>query len=78
MLKIKMFKLNRNTAMFLLLLFSSTAYGQHRGDLLSFQGLDLSSGYGVKSLAMGGAFSAFDGELDALYWNPAGLSGIEK
>ncbi len=51
-------------------------YAQHRGDNLAFQGLDMSDGIGVKARAMGGAFSAVSGELEALYWNPAGLIGI--
>lgn len=49
---------------------------QHRGDNLRFQGLDLINRNGVRATAMGGAFTAASGELDALFWNPAGLAGI--
>ncbi len=49
---------------------------QHRGDNLSFQGLDLANRNGVRAVAMGGAFTAASGELDAFFWNPAGLVGL--
>jgi hypothetical protein len=51
-------------------------YAQHRGDNLAFQGLEMSDGIGVMALAMGGAFTANSGVLEALYNNPAGLTGI--
>ncbi len=50
---------------------------QHRGDNLRFQGLDLVNRNGVRAMAMGGAFTAAKGELDALFWNPAGLVGLK-
>ena len=52
------------------------AYGQHRGDRLGFQGLNSIENQGVKALAMGGAYTSIYGELEALYWNPAGLVGL--
>lgn len=56
---------------------SAILHAQHRGDDLAFQGMDFSNGLGVRASAMGGAYSAVSGDLDALYWNPAGLIGIE-
>lgn len=63
---------------FLLLSVALTvsSFAQHRGDNLSFQGLDLVNRNGVEAMAMGGAYTARSGELDALFWNPAGLIGI--
>lgn len=78
MKKIKTIQFICTTVVFITLLLSMSVYAQHRGDLLSFQGLDLDNIYGVRALAMGGAFTAVNGELDALYFNPAGLSGINK
>ncbi|MEL6822858.1 MAG: hypothetical protein AAFP70_13950 [Calditrichota bacterium] len=70
--------LNAGLTLVLLILFSMTGISQHRGDNLRFQGLDLVNRNGVKAVAMGGAFTAVNGELDALYWNPAGLVGLDK
>jgi len=56
---------------------ASVSLAQHRGDQLHFQGMDLINRNGVKSQAMGGAYTAVSGELEALFWNPAGLIGIE-
>lgn len=60
----------------LLFMWQNTLLAQHRGDDLHFQGLDLVNRDGVRAMAMGGAFSAATGELDALFWNPAGLVGL--
>ena len=51
-------------------------FAQHRGDDLAYQGLDFINTNGVKALAMGGAYTSMSGELDALFYNPAGLVGI--
>jgi len=62
----------------LVILMALSAYGQHRGDRLGFQGLNGIENQGVKALAMGSAYTSIHGELDALYWNPAGLVGLSK
>jgi len=38
----------------------------------------LKIGVGARAVAMGGAFSAVADNIDAIYWNPAGLSRLEK
>lgn len=63
---------------FILLLNLTTAVAQHRGDNLAFQGLAQPNKNSVKAAAMGEAFTAVNGDLGAIYYNPAGLSGIEK
>jgi hypothetical protein len=53
-------------------------YSQHRGDNLSFQGISFVNGEGVFASAFGGAFTSRSGNLDALFYNPAGLIGINS
>ena len=60
------------------LLFSSHIYAQHRGDVLSFQGLSEGNNLGIKASAMGGAYTAVSGDINSLFYNPAGLAGINK
>jgi hypothetical protein len=36
----------------------------------------LKIGAGAKPLSMGGAFSAYTGDINSIYWNPAGISRI--
>lgn len=60
-----------------LLFISSLLFAQNRGDNISFQGTDNFNSLGIKATAMGGAFTSQSGELDALFYNPAGLSGIK-
>ncbi|MBD3376577.1 hypothetical protein GF406_16190, partial [candidate division KSB1 bacterium] len=55
----------------------STTWAQHRGDNLAFQGLSNPEGNGIKAMAMGGAYTSVSGDIDALFHNPAGLSGID-
>lgn len=38
----------------------------------------LDIGVGARALGMGGAYTALADEVNALYWNPAGLSRLEK
>lgn len=40
-------------------------------------GSDLGMGVGARAISMGGAFSALADDASAMYWNPAGLTGIE-
>ncbi len=61
----------------LLLAFQGRMYPQHRGDNLSFQGLYYPGDMGAKALAMGGAFTSMSGDVTSLFWNPAGLYGID-
>lgn len=67
----------RKTAV-ILLLFAASAPAQHRGDNLAFQGLPLNQPPGVRALALGAAFTAQTGDPGALWFNPAGLAGIER
>ena len=56
----------------------AAGYGQHRGDNLAFQGLSVPDGNGVKALAMGGAYTAISGDVQSIFWNPAGLVGTDQ
>ncbi|MDR3610376.1 MAG: hypothetical protein P4L27_07440 [Ignavibacteriaceae bacterium] len=62
----------------LIFVYSGSFFAQHRGDNLSFQGTTSTNLLGVKALAEGGAFTAQTGDLSSLFYNPAGLSDIEK
>lgn len=57
-------------------LFPLILLAQHRGDNLSFQGFPLNNSIGVKAMALGGAFTSQTGDLNSLFYNPAGLAGI--
>jgi long-subunit fatty acid transport protein len=43
-----------------------------------FAGDFMANGAGARALGMGGAFAAVADDASAVYWNPAGLSGLEK
>ena len=58
--------------------FSSNVLSQHRGDSFSFQGLADDNQLSVKAAALGGAVTALPGEISALFYNPAGLSVLNK
>lgn len=51
-------------------------FGQHRGDNLSFQGTLPQNDIGVRAAAMGGAYTAQFGDLNSLFYNPAGLAEV--
>ncbi|MBI3552028.1 MAG: PorV/PorQ family protein [Elusimicrobia bacterium] len=51
--------------------FSGSAKGTTAADFLQL-------GVGGRAMGMGGAFSAIADDASALYWNPAGLTNIEK
>jgi hypothetical protein len=61
----------------LIFCFTTIGYTQHRGDNLAFQGLGIPIGNGVKALAMGGAYTSISGDINSIFWNPAGLASIE-
>lgn len=64
-------------SIFLLLFFSpSQSNAQNYSDALRpFVGL---SGMGARALAMGGAYTAVSNDYSATFWNPAGLSQLNK
>ena len=67
------------TLMFALLMIpSATLLAQHRGDNLSFQGFGYKDNLSTKASAMAGAVTAVSGDISSLFYNPAGLAGIEK
>ncbi|MEE9571415.1 MAG: hypothetical protein V3W20_00025, partial [Candidatus Neomarinimicrobiota bacterium] len=35
-------------------------------------------GFGMRALAMGGAYTALANDYSGIYWNPAGLGSIDK
>lgn len=51
--------------------FGSSAKGTAAAEFLQL-------GVGGRAMSMGGAYSAVTDDADALYWNPAGLTSIEK
>ncbi len=61
----------------LMIIFAKNAGAQHRGDNLSFQGTLGDNGNGVKAQAMAGAYTSVSGDIESIFWNPAGLNGIE-
>ncbi|MBE0570456.1 MAG: outer membrane protein transport protein [Ignavibacteriaceae bacterium] len=60
----------------LTLLFTSSSFSQHRGDNLAFQGWRDDNNNGIKAVAMGRAYTSLSGDINSLFWNPAGLVGI--
>ncbi|MFC1483423.1 OmpP1/FadL family transporter [Candidatus Neomarinimicrobiota bacterium] len=61
-----------------LLMVTGQLVGQHRGDYLAYQGMAHLERSGAKAQAMGGAITAIPGDLNAIFWNPAGLSSIDR
>lgn len=45
---------------------------------LSFSNVPAEACYGVRSMAMGGAFIAVADDVNTVYWNPAGLSNVRE
>jgi hypothetical protein len=54
-----------------ILLFALAAQGAETASFLDI-------GVGARALGMGGAYTALADDVNALYWNPAGLSKLEK
>jgi len=76
-----MIKLNRRyelifTLVFLLLV-SLPLYGGDENRIGSAAGVQVQQPVGARDLAMGGANIVYTKGIDALYWNPAGLSNME-
>lgn len=69
--------MGRSIIFIAILCILNSADAQHRGDNMAFQGLAVPNGNGVKALAMGGAYTSISGDVNSLFWNPAGLAGIE-
>ncbi len=59
------------------LFLALSALAQHRGDNLAFQGISFPNENGVKALAMGGAYASLTGDINSLFWNPAGLAEVD-
>ncbi len=59
-----------------ILILATSLWAQHRGDNLAFQGLGDQNEAGVAALGIGGAYTSFSGDLNALFYNPAGLADI--
>jgi len=75
--KIKSYQIIFLITILFLFSFSTKIFSQHRGDNLSFQGLYYPTDIGGKALAMGGAYTSMEGDVESLFWNPAGLLGID-
>jgi len=69
-------------SIFNIIIFFAVATGmlhaQNRGNNLAFQGFGNFGDISPKAMAMGGAFTSIDGDIDALFYNSAGLSSISK
>ncbi len=74
--------MRRKTAIILIFLFfawepfalRAVAFGEAKDSGFSF----LKFGMGARAVGMGGAFVAQSAEVTSAWWNPAGLSGIER
>ena len=63
---------------FVIMIAAANLFAQHNGDSLSFQGYPAEFTMGVKALAMGGAYTANTGDLNSLFYNPAGLADVNE
>jgi hypothetical protein len=72
------FNMKRFIGLIIIFIFFSNSFSQHRGDNLAYQGMSKTNDLGVKALAMGGAFTAISGNINSLFFNPAGLADINK
>jgi long-subunit fatty acid transport protein len=53
-----------------------TVYGQTAFDAIHIT--ENEEGFGMRALAMGGAYTALANDYSGIYWNPAGLGSIDK
>ena len=51
---------------------------QNRGNNFAFQGLGNTGEISAKALALGGAYTSINGDIDAIQYNPAGLATIDR
>ena len=72
------FHKNKILTIVYLLLLSASVNAQRNGDVLAFQGFEEPNDMSVKALALGGAFTAENGNLGSIFFNPAGLAKIDK
>ena len=70
-------KYTTRTLMVVILLCSGL-FAQHRGDNLYFQGLTQKDDVDPVALGMAGAYTAMQGDLTSLFYNPAGLATLDK
>ncbi len=61
-------------SIFIFSLFLSSPQPQSAAEAIHI--LENEIGYGARSLAMGGAFTALGNDPSGMYWNPAGLAGM--
>lgn len=71
-----MFNKVKNILIIFLLLSITGLFAQNRGNGLAFQGWGEDPMNGVAAQAMGGAYTAVGGDLNSLFFNPAGLATI--
>ena len=62
----------------LLSLYSTVAFCQNLEKTGSSGSQFLKIGIGAKAIGMGGSFVAISDDITALYWNPAGISLLQK
>ena len=58
--------------------FGATSYTEEVSNVGTSAAAFLEIGVGANSQAMGGAFTAIANDVSALYWNPAGITQLEK
>ena len=61
-------------AIFISCTFFSFVFPQTASEAIHI--LENEMGFGARSLAMGGAFTALGNDPSGMYWNPAGLAGM--
>ncbi len=72
------YKINYKLTVVLSLIFTCFVFPQHRGDNLGYQGISFQNEGSVKASGMGGAYTSISGDINSLFYNPAGLSTIKK
>jgi hypothetical protein len=66
------------TAAVLCVLILVSAPAAAQVNIHELNGSDLGMGVGARSIAMSGAFTALADDASALYWNPAGITQLER